>query len=117
MKKNKYFAKKTKGSSGKIYDSKKESIRAYELKLLERAGNISNLQEQVPFVILATFKDSLGKTERGIKYIADFTYTEDGKNIIEDLKSKFTAKLKDYIIKRKLIKSLYPDHIFREVIK
>lgn len=114
MKRNKYFAKKT----GKN-DSKGEAKRALELRILERAGKVSNLREQVPFPILATFKDSLGKTERGIKYIADFVYFDEEmkKLVIEDYKSSFTAKLPVYIMKRKFIKKLYPQYIFREVIK
>lgn len=44
---NKYGAVKTRG-----YDSKKEAQRADELRLLERAGEISELQEQVRFELI-----------------------------------------------------------------
>jgi len=46
-KRNKYGAKKSGG-----YDSKKEHSRANELKLMQRAGLISNLREQVKYVLI-----------------------------------------------------------------
>ena len=109
--KRKYFNKKTRG-----YDSKKEAKRALELHDLEKDGEIVNLQEQVPFILLDTFKDSLGNTERGIKYIADFVYYDNKRKnlVIEDVKSAITKKLSTYIIKRKLVKVRYPKYIFIE---
>lgn len=114
MSRNKYFAKKNQKN-----DSKGEAKRAAQLKLLERIGKVSNLKEQVSFVILESFKDSAGKTERGIKYVADFVYFDEEikKHIIEDYKSSFTAKLPVYIMKRKFVKKLYPKYIFKEYIK
>lgn len=107
----KYRNKKTKG-----YDSKKEFERACALRALESAGDIKYLQEQVAFVLLDTFKDSEGKTERGIKYIADFVYYDKRieKLVIEDVKSAMTKKLPTYIMKRKLVKSKYRDYLFKE---
>jgi hypothetical protein len=84
--------------------------------ILEKAGEIVNLQEQVTFELLDTFKDSLGNTERGIKYIADFVYYDNKRKnlVIEDVKSAITKKLSTYIIKRKLVKVRYPEYIFIE---
>ena len=109
--KRKYKNKKING-----YDSKKEAKRAFELRILEKAGEIIDLQEQVTFELLDTFKDSLGNTERGIKYIADFVYYDNKRKnlVIEDVKSAITKKLSTYIIKRKLVKVRYPEYIFIE---
>jgi hypothetical protein len=98
------------------YDSRKEAKRASELKLLEKSGIISNLEEQVAFVILESFKDSQGNTERDIKYIADFTYYDEEKrsHVIEDVKSPVSRKLPAYIMKRKLVKKGYPFYTFLE---
>lgn len=99
------------------YDSRKEAARASYLKILERSGEIRELQEQVPFEILKTFKDSSGKTERGIKYIADFVYYDNKLRsyVIEDVKSEVTKKISSYIIKRKFVKFLFANYIFKEV--
>lgn len=83
---------------GIVFDSKKEAKRWSELKLLQRAGEISDLQRQVSITLIPTHKTPSGKTVRGMKYIADFTYTKGGIKIIEDTKGYrtdvFKAKLK-----------------------
>ncbi|KAF0844339.1 uncharacterized protein DUF1064 [Methylovorus glucosotrophus] len=82
------------------FDSKKEAKRYGELKLLERAGLIKDLQLQVAFELVPPQKGGMRK-ELAVKYIADFVYTENGQQVIEDTKG---VKTKDYIIKRKLMK-------------
>ena len=86
------------------FDSVKELSRWQELKLLQRAGEIYDLQRQVPFVVLPAQRDELtGKLlEREVKYIADFTYrsTKNGRISVEDAKG---LRTKEYIIKRKLM--------------
>ena len=57
------------------YSSKKESKRAAELRLLERSGAITGLQEQVVY-ILAPSVVIQGRKRPPIKYVADFVYTE-----------------------------------------
>ncbi len=91
------------------YDSKKEAKRADILKLMNKQGLISDLQEQVPFILLPKqeVKDFKGKTicgRREMKYIADFVYIEDGKTIIEDSKGMRT---KEYLRKKRLMEKIY----------
>lgn len=85
------------------FDSVKEYSRWQELKLLQKAGEIYELQRQVPFVVVPNQKDENGKViERAVIYIADFTYrsTKDGRIVVEDTKG---MKTREYIIKRKLM--------------
>jgi len=82
------------------YHSKKEAKRSAALIILQRAGVITDLQEQVKFELIPTQRTEDGKTERSVSYIADFVYKEDGKLIVEDSKG---FKTTDYIIKRKLM--------------
>jgi hypothetical protein len=58
-----------------IFDSIQESRRYKELKLLLRAGEISNLELQPKFLLQDTFKKN-GKTYKKIQYIADFMYCQ-----------------------------------------
>ena len=58
-----------------IFDSIQESKRYKELKLLLRAGEISNLQLQPRFLLQKGFKKN-GKTYRKVEYIADFMYCQ-----------------------------------------
>ena len=103
----------------KVADSKKEYKRELELKLLEKAGLVKNLQKQVKFQLLDSFKDSFGQNEQGISYKADFVYLclETNRLICEDVKSAMTAKLPVYIMKRKLFKTKYPQYFFFENYK
>ena len=78
-----------------VFDSRREYNRWCELRLLERAGQISELKRQVAFELIPK-QDG----ERSVKYIADFVYTKDGKMVVEDAKG---AKTPAYIIKRKLM--------------
>lgn len=86
------------------YDSKREAKRAAELKLLEKAGVISNLQEQVVYELIPSqYRIVNGKKkciERAIKYIADFQYVENGNTVVEDAKG-FRTEV--YRIKKKLM--------------
>jgi hypothetical protein len=85
------------------YASKAEARRAAELKLLERAGKIENLGEQVIYEVIPEQRDTSGKLlERASHYIADFVYrdTETGLEVAEDVKG---MKTREYILKRKLM--------------
>ena len=85
---------------GITFDSAKEAKRYAELRLLQRAGQIFELQRQVPYVLVP--KQVIdGKTvERPVVYKADFVYTENGQEVVEDVKG---LRTKEYIIKRKLM--------------
>lgn len=93
---SKYGAKKSGG-----YDSRKEHHRANELKLMQRAGLISNLREQVKYVLIPTQRDTGGKLlEKECSYYADFVYDRNGVTVVEDTKG---VRTQEYIIKRKLM--------------
>ena len=87
------------------FDSIAESVRYKELKLLERAGEISNLELQPKFILQEGFKKN-GKTYRKIEYIADFKYEEKGQVIVEDVKGIETDAFK---LKHKIFEYKYPD--------
>ena len=87
---NKFGARKTNG-----YDSKREAVRAAELHLLERAGKISDLREQVRYELIPKQEG-----ERALHYVADFVYRQGGETVVEDVKG---MKTREYVIKRKLM--------------
>lgn len=106
--KTKYHNKKTK-IDDMIFDSKKEALRYKELKILEKSGLISDLKTQVRFLICPKSREN--KRERF--YIADFTYTENGKTVIEDVKSKATLKDKVFSLKWALMQWQYPEYEYK----
>ena len=102
---NKYGAKKTE-IDGITFASKHEAERYIELKYMERAHLISDLQLQRVFTLIVAQRDKDGKIiERPCKYIADFVYKDkDGKTVVEDAKGMRTDVFR---IKKKLMLSIY----------
>lgn len=92
---NKYRNEKTDG-----YDSRREAKRAADLRMLQAGGYISELREQVPFLLIpAQYID--GKcVERACTYTADFVYKQDGATVVEDAKGYPNDR---WPIKRKLM--------------
>lgn len=91
--------------------SKKEHRRAAQLAIMQKAGVISNLQEQVSYELIPAQYEERGTDlkgrpvrvllERACRYVADFVYTDsDGNKVVEDTKG---VRTKEYIIKRKLM--------------
>lgn len=86
-------------SDGLRFDSKREAKRWGELRLMERAGLIENLERQVRFplkvngVLVCT-------------YVADFVYREGATRarVVEDAKG---FRTREYQIKRKLMKAVH----------
>jgi hypothetical protein len=95
-KRSKYGNVKTDG-----YASAREAKRAEALKLMQRAGQIRNLREQVEHVLIPTQYDDDGKLlEHAWCYRSDFEYdlAHNDEHVVEDAKGVRTA---EYIAKRK----------------
>ena len=111
---SKYRAKKA-SVDGIEFDSRKEANRYCELKLLQRAGKIQNLELQKAFELIPAQKeaDTIGKRggiikgkviEKAVFYRADFVYTENGETVVEDVKGyKGGGAYAVFTIKRKLL--------------
>lgn len=101
---NKYHNKKI-IVDGHKFDSKKEASYYNQLKLLQRAGLIRDLELQKSFILQPSFKLN-NKTRREITYKADFTYfsTEDDKIHVIDVKG---FKTDVYNIKKKMFEYKY----------
>ncbi len=79
---------------GHTFDSKAEAARYKELQIMQRAGAIKSFNIQPSFVLTT-----------GIRYRPDFIVW-DGKTVwVEDVKG---IETKDFKMKAKLFRSLYP---------
>ena len=133
----KYFSSKVK-MYGMSFDSKTEASHYMKLKTRQENGEITNLQLQVEFEIIPKLvvdelKVLKTKTklvhkvlERAAHYTADFVYEENGKIIIEEVKSRGTMLARDYPLRRKLIRKKIAEmnnslgverYEFREIVK
>lgn len=83
------------------FDSKAEANRYRELCLLQRAGDISNLECQPRCV--------LGAGKRPPVYVADFRYIEGGRLVVEDVKGGKATQTAVFKLKAKLFRERYPD--------
>ena len=107
------------------FPSKKEGNRYRELKLLERAGHIQNLELQKKYELIPAqyetvetgeyYKagDKKGQPkikqlclERAVDYVADFVYQENGQTVVEDVKGyrdPSSAPYAKFVLKRKMM--------------
>lgn len=91
---------------GMTFDSKKELKRWLELKAMEEAGEIRELDRQVKFV-LAPAVQLDGRTKPALRYFADATYWRDTVFVVEDTKSSATRKSDVYRVKKHLMRSVH----------
>jgi hypothetical protein len=107
------------------FHSKKEGTRYCELKLLEKSGEISDLELQKKFELIPAQYETVEtgeyykvgekkgqpKTKRvcieqAVHYIADFVYKQNGQLVVEDVKGyrdPSSASFAKYILKRKML--------------
>ena len=98
------------------FDGKNEMRRFNFLKLMEKAGEISNLRYHVKYTLFPKGTVEIRRLPNGTEmelkrynrehwYEADFVYvTKDGKEIVEDFKGFETDTFKE---KRDILKKLY----------
>lgn len=82
---------------GHRFPSKKEANKYAELRLMERAGIISDLKLQVRYPL-----EMCGQTVT--HYVADFVFKENGNTVVCDVKG-FRTDL--YRLKKKMMKAQY----------
>jgi hypothetical protein len=90
---------------GHVFDSRREANRYRELRVLERAGEIADLELQPPYVLHAPKLNAAGELVGLVaigKYIADFRYHDvaSGLEVVEDAKGVRTPV---YRLKAKII--------------
>ena len=113
MRSSKYNARRV-TLDGHRFDSQREARRYEQLKALEAADKIAQLELQPRFELQAAFRYR-GEAIRKIEYVADFKYLdfERGGLVVEDVKG---MKTDVYRLKKKLFLAKYGDGvIFEEV--
>jgi hypothetical protein len=109
-KRNKYNAKKVDTSLGRA-DSVKEGKRLEALRLMQAAGEITDLIAHPSFDLIAW--SPAGPRIIG-RYTADAAYRENGRAIVEDTKSEATRKRQDYSLRRRVLLANHPEIEHRE---
>lgn len=95
-----------KSVDGITFDSSAEARRYIELKAMQSAGQIADLELQPRYVLLDKFTDGTGRKHRSVEYRADFRYLDGGGHTVaEDCKGFATEAFK---IKFKMAIQKYP---------
>ena len=113
---NKLNAKMT-TIDGIKFRSQDEGKRYLQLKLLQKAGAIKDLELQHRYELQPAFTKG-GKKYRAIYYVADFVYvdTKTNETVVEDVKGcKKGCTYELFTIKKKLFEFNYPNLTIREV--
>ncbi len=99
------FNAKKKVVDGITFDSTKEAKRYIELKMLEKAGEISDLELQPKFPIYVCRRQN-GELHHVCTYIADFKYRA-GKNGLLTIEDSKGIRTPVYRLKRKMVEAQY----------
>lgn len=101
------------------WDSEKEYYRWLMLCRAEADSRIQGLQRQVVFTLLPAIteeqtvqlktktKTVIKTVQQPVTYRADFVYTKDGQQIVEDVKGSPRMLTKEYLIKKKFMRGLF----------
>lgn len=98
---SKYHAKAT-TIDGIRFDSKAEARRYQQLCILEKVGEISELERQPVFDLLVS--DFVHRPVKVGVYRADFRYKANGRLVVEDVKGIRTTT---YRLKKKMVEAQY----------
>ena len=109
---SKYGAKPTTCAAGHTHASKAEAKRCDQLHLLERAGQISGLQQQPVFRFVINGRPIKMDNGHEAKLTADFSYVENGRKVVEDRKG---FVVRDFPLRWALARTLWPEIDWRVV--
>lgn len=98
---------------GITFDSKMEHRRYVQLKMMQKSGVIADLHVHPTFKLQpGYYSNSQQKKILPITYTADYSYLEDGKVVVEDVKGFKTAA---FNLKRRMLEYLYPSILFKVI--
>ncbi len=97
------FGNKKCEADGFKFDSLAERNRYFQLKAILNAGKITDLQVHPKFELIASGPTGFDDVTVG-KYVADFSYRQNGSLVVEDVKSEPT-KTRVYRLKKKIVEA------------
>ena len=115
---NKYGNRTFVDQGGIRWDSEKEFYRYVMLRKAEADGRIQGLQRQVVYTLLPAIteehtvqlktktKTVIKTVQQPVTYRADFVYTKDGQQIVEDVKGSPRMLTPEYLLKKKMMRAL-----------
>lgn len=108
---NKFKAKRTPCYHGHVHASKKEAGRCNDLHILQRAGAISDLEQQPVYRFTINGVPVTHLNGRQLKFTPDFRYIEGGRLTVEDAKG---VRTEAYQVRAAFFRACHPELILRE---
>lgn len=109
---NKYGAKQAQCHAKHVHDSRAEARRCNELHLLQRAGEITGLEQQPVFRFVVDGRAVMLENGQQARLKADFSYIERGRKVVEDRKGVI---VRDFPLRWALARALWPEIDWRVV--
>ena len=104
-----FFARKTTCLHGHAHDSKTEAGRCVALHKDQADGKIVGLKIAPRFYFLVGQDYLKARNGHRIRYTGDFTYIENGRQVVEDVKARNGHMSRDVPVKIALMAACYPD--------
>lgn len=111
----KWKAKKAYCKEGHKHDSIMEAKRCDELHLMLAAGEIDDLIVWPQFWFVIDGRQVKHDNGRRLGYLADFGYSQNGSEIVEDVKGSKAVDSRDWPIRKAVFKALFPTFELREI--
>ena len=111
----KWKAKKAYCREGHKHDSISEAKRCDELHIMLAAGEIEDLLVWPQFWFVINGRQVKHDNGRRLGYKADFQFTQNGREVVEDCKGSKSVDSRDWPIRKALFKALFPEYELREI--
>ena len=112
----KWKAKKAYCTEGHKHDSLSEAKRCDELHEMLERNEIEDLLVWPQFWFVINGRQVKHENGRRVGYLADFQYTLNGQEIVEDVKpSNKAADSRDWPIRKAIFRALFPTYELREI--
>lgn len=103
-----YFARKTTCNYGHSHASRAEANRCHLLHIRQRAGEIKDLEIEPQFWFVIAGQQVKHENGRRVGYKPDFGYTENGREVVEEIKAKNLHLARDVPLRMALFRHLFP---------
>lgn len=104
-----FFARKTACNNGHTHASAVEAQRCNDLHLLQAAGQIVGLRHEPRFTFAVNGREVKMRNGQVMRYTGDFTYVENNRQVVEEVKAKNGWMTRDVPVKLALMAAFYPD--------
>jgi hypothetical protein len=113
MSRNKYYAKRTECRQGHMHASAYEARWCNDLTMLERAGEITHLEQQPQFWFKINGDQLKHTNGRKVGFKGDFSYRDRaGKQVVVEAKG---VRTEGYVLRAAIFRALFPYIELREV--